>query len=111
MASFPTLSIAPSLASAETTADDLQVDRATNGTPRVRALYSAPKKSFSVVFDGASAADKATLAAFYLANRLLAITFVWAADAQSYTCYFAAPVQYKRLPGARWQITVSLVQA
>lgn len=111
MANYPTLSIGPSLASEEHALDDLQVDRASNGAPRVRALYSAPKKTFQVVHEGASAADKDVMTAFYLANRLSAISFVWAADALTYTCYFSQPPQYKRLPGNRWQITAQMVQA
>lgn len=111
MATYPTFTDAPSRSSKERWLDDLQVDRATNGTPKVRALYTTPKRAFTVVHEFVSAAEKATLEAFYLANRLLTISFVWAADGQTYTCNFAAPPQPEVAPGGRWNITVELIQA
>lgn len=111
MATYPTFTHAPSQESAEALIDDLMVDRASNGTPRVRALFTTPKKAFSVVHQGASAAEKATLEAFYTTNRLLSITFVWAGDGVTYTCKFAAPPRYQVAPGLRWNITTELLQA
>lgn len=111
MATYPTLTHAPSQASRERLIDDLQVDRATNGTPKVRALYTTPKKAFTVVHEFCTASEKATLDAFYSANRLLPITFVWAADGLTYTCLFAAAPVPEVKPGLHWTITVDLIQA
>ena len=61
MATYPTFTDAPSRSSKERWLDDLQVDRATNGTPKVRALYTTPKRAFTVVHEFVSAAEKATL--------------------------------------------------
>ena len=111
MATYPTFADTPSRNSRERLLDDLQVDRATNGTPKVRALYTTPKKAFTVVHEQASAAEKATLDAFYSANRLLPITFVWAADGLTYTCLFASPPVPELAAALRWTITVDLIQA
>lgn len=110
MAAYPTFG--QSRDSAETSLDDLQIDRASNGVPRGRAMYTAIKKTFSVVHPRLSASDKTTLDAFYATNRLLQFTFVWAADGATYTCIFASPPPtYKSLPGGRWAATVQMVQA
>lgn len=115
MITYPTLSYGATYDSSETTLDDLQIDRATNGAVRIRAQYTEPKKQFVVVHSGCTLADKATMVAFYLANRVPAyaakIDFVWAADGEHYHCYLAAPIQYVPEPGQRWKITVTLVQA
>lgn len=111
MATYPTLSRQMSNASTVTVLDDLQVDRATNGTPRVRALYTVPKLAFTAIHPMASGAEKATMEAFYSANRLLPITFEWPADGTTYTCLFAAPPRYAPAAGRLWTITVDLIQA
>lgn len=111
MANFPTLTVVPNTSSQQVTLDDLAVDRASNGTPRVRAFYTAPKKKFVLVFEGATAADKASVEAFYTTNRLLAISYTWPGDGSAYTCYFGAPIQYQPLPALYWRITVELLQA
>ncbi|MFA7278905.1 MAG: hypothetical protein WC100_02310 [Sterolibacterium sp.] len=112
METYPTLTKGVvSSSSTEKTLDDLQVDRATNGAPRIRALYTAAKKQFTVIHEGAVTADKSTMQTFYGTNRLLSITFVWPADSASYTCYFAAPPQYKPVDGGYWTITNELTEA
>lgn len=111
MATYPTLSRAISNTSTVTVLDDLQVDRASNGTPKVRALYTTPKLAFTVIHPMASAAEKATLQAFYTDNRLLTLAFTWPETGAAYTCLFAAPPRYQPAPGRLWNITVELIQA
>jgi hypothetical protein len=112
MATFPTLSIAPGLDSTETTLDDLETDRATNGAPRSRSFYTLPKKKFDLVFSGCNATDKAAVEAFYSANKIISFSFTWVADGVTYTCYFSKPApQYRPLPGMFWRIGITLVQA
>jgi len=77
---YPTFTYAISQDSSETTLDDLQIDRASNGTPKGRAFYTVPKMQFELVHQGMSSAEKATLKAFYAANRTTSFTFVWAGD-------------------------------
>ena len=89
-----------------------QLDRATNGTPKVRSFFSAEKKAWTLVHPDITAAEKATFEAFYSANSLTSFTFTWAADATSYTVLFDAnEPTYTPRPGNRWTITVDLVQA
>lgn len=108
MAAYP--NIAQDLDSTETVLDDVQVDRATNGAPRVRALYTALKREFSVVHRWATGAEKASVEAFYAANRLVSFTFVWKGDGATYTCCFAGAPNYKPLRGGTWEIVVRMVQ-
>lgn len=107
----PTLSQPLSVNSDESTLDDLQIDRATNGRPKVRALYTTPKKTFTLVHELATAADKATLDDFYRDNRLLPFDMVWPSDGITYTCLFSAPPRIKAGVGRYFAITNSVVQA
>lgn len=109
MAAYP--NIAQDLDSTETVLDDLQVDRATNGAPRVRAMYTAPKRVFAVVHRWITPAEKASVDAFCSANRLLSFTFVWQADGVTYTCKFSGPPNYKPMRGGWWEVVVPMVQA
>jgi hypothetical protein len=87
-----------------------QVDRATNGVAKVRKLYSAQKKTFSIVHQGLTSAEKTTLEAFFTANELVTFTFVWAGDSVTYTCLFSDDIEYAPSPGLRWNATVMMVQ-
>ncbi len=110
MAVFPTFTYKASLESDETLRDDLAVDRASNGAVRVRAFYSAPRRSFVLRLGVLTAAEKATLETFYNTNRTATFSFVWDADGVSYTCVFAQAPKFKRLVGARWSAEVNLEQ-
>jgi hypothetical protein len=108
---YPTFTYNPSQSSAEALIDDIQIDRASNGKPKARALYTAPKKEFTVVHEALTSAERATLLAYYAANRLSSFDFVWAADGVSYTCLFGGAPRSQIAPGLRWTVTTHLVQA
>jgi hypothetical protein len=110
MNTYPVLKQA--LESQESGSTGRQVDRATNGTPRVRSFYTSNKKTITVVHPGISNADKLTLQAFVAANALVPFLFAWGADGVTYTCLFGAEEpRYTRVAGGRWDITVQLVEA
>ena len=89
-----------------------QLDRASNGTPKVRSFFSTEKKAWTLVHPDITAAEKATFEAFYSANSLTSFSFTWLADGVSYTVLFdATEPSYQPRPGNRWTITVDLVQA
>jgi len=88
MANYP--SFAQMQGSVPVPRDDMKVDYATDGTPQQRSFYAALKYDFRIKHK-LSAADKATLDSFYTTNRLLQVTFVWAGDGSSHTCYFKGP--------------------
>ena len=111
MSTYPTFTYNPSQRSDEALLDDLQIDRASNGTPRGRAFYTAPKKVFTVVHEAMTSAERATLLAFYAANRLLTFDFVWAADGVTYICLFAAAPKSTITSGTYWTVTTQMVQA
>lgn len=110
MSTYPDFAYNPSLSSSETLLDDLQVDRASNGKPRVRAFYTEPKKSFTVVHESMTGDERGTLLAFYTTNRLMTFDFVWAADGVTYTCLFSAPPKSDVSSGTYWTVTTQMVQ-
>lgn len=110
MAAYPTFACGQSLGSTETILDDIVVDRASNGVPRLRAFYTATKKQFSVLHERITPAEKATLDAFYQTNRLLSFTFVWAGDGVTYTCRFTAPPTRNPIEGVFWEATCEMIQ-
>lgn len=108
MANYP--SFLQTRVSDEQILDDIVIDRAVNGGVKARAFYTARKKVFRIRHKCLLAADRATLDAFYEANRLITFTFTWAADDVAYTCLFSGPIKYTRAGGGRWEADVNMVQ-
>lgn len=81
------------------------IDRAEDGTARVRN-YGNDKVKIKLSHPWLNSTDKATLDAFYAANRLLTITYSTVSDGVSRTCVFAAKPAYKREVGSFWTATV-----
>lgn len=89
-----------------------QLDRATNGAPKVRSFYTAAKKEFAIVHPYISAAEKLALEAFIDANALTSFDFTWHGDNATYTCLLAdKPPEYTPHTAGRWSVVVYLVQA
>lgn len=84
-----------------------KIDRADDGSARGRALGS-DKVRFKLVHPRLSAADKATLDAYYAANRLLEFDYVSKTDGNTYTCIFVKAPRPEVHPGSRWTMTVEL---
>jgi len=104
MAAYPTLNAQRSSSTVRNGGQDAQ--RATNGTLKMRRLYSTEKMDFTVDH-WLTDAQKSTLESFYQTNRDLDVSLTWAEDAVTYTVRFAAPPQYLRMPGW-WQARVRL---
>lgn len=85
----------------------IKVDRAEDGSARARAT-GGDKMAIPLVHPRLSSADKATLDAYYSANRLLEFDYVSKADGNTYTCVFAKAPRYEVHPGSRWTATVEL---
>lgn len=79
--------------------------RATNGTLKVRRLYSADKIHFTIVH-WLSDEQLSTLQAAYTAFKNSTVTLTWPEDGQNYVCVFAAAPQYEKRTG----YTVATVQ-
>lgn len=107
MAAYP--SFAQLMGSSEEILDDVQVDRAVNGSVKSRAFYSAKKRRFTLkhVLDNT---DVNTLLSFYDSYRLSSNTFTWARDSTSYTVLFEAPPSVKALARGYNEVEVRLVQ-
>lgn len=88
----------------------LAIDRAEDGTARGRAYHAADKVKIKVIHPLLTAADKATLDAFYATNRLIQFDYE-AIDGVTRSMLFAAPIQYERHPGSRWTASVDMEQA
>lgn len=91
MAAYPTLN------TQETSRIDVEAGyepvRATNGSLKVRRMFSADKASFTLDHDLTSA-QKSTLDSFYASNKDLDVTYTWPGTGASYTVRFVAAPQY-----------------
>lgn len=98
--------------SAEVRVSGREMDRATNGTPRVRSFFTAQKKEFTVVHEYISIAEKQAIEAFLAAHETSLFYFKWLGDGQTYTCLLGpTDPQYMPHSGLYWSVTVHLVQA
>lgn len=111
MAVYPTLRTSPG--SDPRPVDNIQIERASDGTARSR-ITSADKMEFpSIKHEGITSAERTTLEDFYAANRLVPFTYndPSTTPPTAYTCLFAARPRYARQAGDYWDVTVSLVEA
>jgi hypothetical protein len=105
MAAYPTLPT--SFGADPQNATKLLVDRAEDGTARVRS-YAKDKASFKISHPYLDSVGKGTLDAFYAANRLLPFSYTSAADGTTRTCVFSARPTYKFEPGGYYTATVTM---
>ena len=105
--------------SSEITLDDLQIDRASNGAPRGRAIYTIPKKTFSIKHAFVKSSDKTALETFYNAwragttpftTKFQAFNFTWVGDGAIHSCIFASPPQYELGSSMYWDISTELIE-
>ncbi len=85
------------------------IDRAADGTARVRS-FGDQKVQIPLKHPRLDAAQKATLEAFYTANKLLPFTYVSKTDGVSRTCFFAGMPAYTLEKGQRWNASVPMEQ-
>lgn len=90
--------------------DEVHHDRATNGTLRARAMWSAPKRRFRVEHV-VNAAGRDTVLAFYAAHRTNVFQFTWAGDGLAYLVAFVRPPSDAPLGGVLWRVTVEMEEA
>jgi hypothetical protein len=90
--------------------NQIDIDRAEDGTARGRSFYSADRVRITVVHPLLTAAQKTTLAAFYSSNRLVAFTYLSPSDSVSRSMLFAKPPAYVNRPGGRFDATVEMEQ-
>lgn len=88
MSAFPTLTKNPSYESKWEPIDDIKLTRATNGTAHTRGFYTGKKYGGVIVYENCSSADVTAVNNFYATNRLLAFTWTWIADGNTYTNRF-----------------------
>lgn len=106
MASYPDL---PALMGSNAdTKDGLQIDRAVNGTARGRSLWAAQKNTTLNIKHVLDATDKATLDAFYTANRALEITYTSLLATGNYL--FVGPPVYKIVSPTHVEASVTLAE-
>jgi len=86
----------------------LEIDRAEDGTARVRSFFAADKSQIKIDHPWLSVAQKSTLDAFYAANRLLSFDYLSPTDNITRECVFAAPPKYERKYGEFWSAEVQL---
>lgn len=108
MATYPTL---PTRSGSDPKPDTkLEIDRAEDGTARARS-YGSDKMRIKLDHPYLSATDKSTLAAFYTTNRLIEFDYVSLSDGVTYSCLFAAPIEWSRVSRSRYSAKVEIVEA
>lgn len=85
--------------------DGLQIDRAVNGSARGRQLWAATKATL-VLKHVLSDAERATLDAFYLANRGLEVSVDNVLASGDFL--ISAPPQYRQITVSMWEASVTL---
>lgn len=109
MAAYPAFSML--LESVATLIDGREVARATNGKTRIRVRYPSAKARLEVVHE-LPQADKATLDAFYAANRAADdIAVTWGDGTVYADCFFAAPPEAVPVAADRYRVRVQLEQS
>jgi hypothetical protein len=111
MATYPNLPIR-NKDSEQQPVDAITVDEWPNGSARARSYIAPGRYRWTLVHDLLSEANKATLKAFYDANRLRTdISFVSPWDGLTYNnCMIVGLPDYKRLDGPLYDVTVKLRQ-
>lgn len=82
--------------------------RASNGTLKVRRLYSADKRAWQITH-WLTGAERTALESFYGTNRMLNVDLTPPDTGGTYTVRFAAAPQYEERDGF-WVATVRLVE-
>jgi hypothetical protein len=87
VASYPTFG--QLLGSEHEPFDDIQIDRAIDGTGYARAFFATTKHRFTLRHI-LTLAERDQLLAFYASNRTVPVDLVWQFDAATYTNLFIA---------------------
>ena len=108
MAAYP--SLGQTSQSRESWADDVQIERASNGTARGRALFAGRKLELQIAHV-VERSDVATLLSFYDTNRLLPVDVTWAGDGVTRAMLFAGAPGVQTEGGTLWRVTCRMVEA
>ena len=108
MAAYP--SLGQTSQSRESWADDVQIERASNGAARGRALFTGRKLELQIAHV-VERGDVATLLAFYDTNRLLPVGVTWAGDGITRAMLFDGPPEVQTEGGTLWRVTCRMVEA
>ena len=108
MAAYPNLG--QTNQSRESWADNMQIERASNGAARGRTLFAGRKLELQVSHVCARS-NVATLLSFYDTNRLLPVDVTWAGDGVTRQMLFAAAPDVQTEGGTLWRVTCRMVEA
>ena len=111
MANYPLSSVIPQIEGTAVLADSgKQMYRSASGKPRVRTYHTAIREDV-VIKHYVDQTDKDTLEAFYNTNANISFTFTYAADGDTYTCYFTAAPKFLPRQGGYYDVTMTAVVA
>lgn len=99
-----------SLASTESVADDIQLDRAMDGRGRARMFYTEPKATWSLLHVGVSLDDVQTLRGFYAAQRGTVVTIYYGCPPVAHSGLALQPPQVTHLGGGLYQVAQQMAQ-
>jgi hypothetical protein len=108
MAAYPNLG--QTTQSSESWEDDVQIERASNGAARGRALFAGRKLTLQIAHI-CERSDVATLLSFYDSNRLLPVDVTWAGDGVTRAMLFAGPPDVQTEGGTLWRVSCRMVEA
>lgn len=90
--------------------DDIEIDRAGNGSVRARAFYTAPKWEFEAIHAALTHAERATLIAFYNTNRLLPVDYASDHTRATHSCVMDGPPEFIALGAGLFRARTKLVE-
>lgn len=90
--------------------DDIEIDRARNGSVRALASYTAPKWEFEVIHAALTHAERTTLIAFYAANRLLPVDYASDHTRATHVCQMVEPPEFIALGAGLFRARTKLVE-
>jgi hypothetical protein len=111
MANYPLTAILPQIEGTVVLAlSGKDVYRSASGKPRVRTYYTAVREDV-VIKHYLDETQRGTLESFYTTNQNIAFTFTYAADGDTYSCYFTSAPKFIPRTGGYYDVTVTAVVA
>lgn len=88
-----------------------ELDRADDGTPRIRSFYAAEQFELTIVHPMISVTERDQILAFYSANKGQYVTFSRVSDSQQFSVLIIERPTDKHVSGPYWDVTVRMTGA
>ena len=88
-----------------------RLDRADDGTPRIRSFFTADQYELTIHHPAISSTDKGTIESFYSLNKAAFVTFTRQTDSQQFSVLMLNPPEVRHVSGDLWDVTVKMTGA